>query len=173
MLLHGLSVERGRFPTVTRAPMLLAELQRCLDAGMHESAVAAADALLAAQRRSFPARLGRARANLSLGRVMDADVDVAEALRLMPQEPQAGLIRAQVDHRLGRIDAAVERLRALSRAGGRHQLADLILELAPAGLCNGQEQGEQRQQRSRLHGRRTLSAGRPLTLDIPPPRCRR
>jgi hypothetical protein len=98
--------------------MLLAELQRCLDAGLHESAVSAADALLAAQRRSFPARLGRARANLSLGRVMDADQDVAEALRLMPQDLQAGLIRAQIDHRLGRVDPAVERLRALSRVGG-------------------------------------------------------
>ena len=160
----------GRFQPVTRAPMLLAELQRCLDAGMHESAVAAADALLAVQRRSVPARLGRARANLSLGRVMDADQDVAEALRLMPQDPQAGLIRAQVDHRLGRIDAAVDRLRALTRAGGplgveatvvlsevlqfAHRHADLSALVAAGGTWS-------RDPRSTLAAARVMARERP------------
>jgi tetratricopeptide (TPR) repeat protein len=89
----------------------IAALQRLLDAGLLEEAVHAADALIASNRRSFAAWVGRARANWRLGRTIDADRDVDEALRLAPGDPQAGLIRASIDQRLGRIDAAVARLR--------------------------------------------------------------
>ena len=96
----------------------IATLQRQLDAGRFEDAIATADGMLAAHKRNFAAWLGRARASLSLGRVADADRDVDEALRLAPSDPQAGLIRASVDQRLGRIDAAVARLRKLMASPG-------------------------------------------------------
>ena len=92
----------------------LAALQRQLNAGHFEQALTTADALLALQKRSVPGWLARARANLSLGRVMDADTDVDQCLRLAPSDPQALMIRAQVDQRLGRIDSAVDRLRPLA-----------------------------------------------------------
>jgi tetratricopeptide (TPR) repeat protein len=96
----------------------LASLQRQLDAGQNEAAIGTADAIIASNRRSFAAWLGRARANLNQGWVLDADRDAEEALRLAPSDPQAVLLRAQCDQRLGRIDAAVARLRPMSAAGG-------------------------------------------------------
>lgn len=96
----------------------LAALQRQLNAGHFEQALTTADALLALQKRSVPGWLARARANLSLGRVMDADTDVDQCLRLAPSDPQALMIRAQVDQRLGRIDSAVDRLRPLALMRG-------------------------------------------------------
>ncbi|MBU3727842.1 MAG: hypothetical protein FGM37_01125 [Phycisphaerales bacterium] len=96
----------------------LAALQRQLDSGQFEAAVSTADALMAKSRRNPAAWLARARANLSLGRIMDADRDVDECLRLARLEPQAGLMRAQIDQRLGRIDASVDRLQRLLSAPG-------------------------------------------------------
>ncbi len=96
----------------------ISALQRQLDSGQYESAIQSADALLALQKRSLPAWLARARANLNLGRVMDADADVDQCLRLVPSEPQASLMRAQIDQRLGRVDAAIGRLRTLASIRG-------------------------------------------------------
>lgn len=96
----------------------LAALQRQLSSGQHEAAIATADAIIASNRRTFAAWLGRGRANLNLGWVADADRDAEEALRLAPSDPQAGLLRAQLDQRLGRIDAAVDRLRRMASAPG-------------------------------------------------------
>ncbi len=95
-----------------------AALQRQLDAGRFEEAIATADAIIATNRRAFAAWLGRARARMRLGHVTDADRDIDEALKLAPSDPHAGLIRAMVDQRLGRIDAAVSRLRKLATAPG-------------------------------------------------------
>ena len=96
----------------------LAALQRQLGSGQYEAAIVTADSMIAANRRSFAAWVARARSSLNLGRVMDADRDVDEALRLAPSDAPASLIRAQVDQRLGRIDAAVERLRRLAATPG-------------------------------------------------------
>ncbi len=96
----------------------LAALQRQLSSGQHEAAIATADAIIASNRRTFAAWLGRGRANLQQGWVCDADRDADEALRLAPSDPQAGLLRAQLDQRLGRIDAAVDRLRRMASAPG-------------------------------------------------------
>jgi hypothetical protein len=96
----------------------LAALQRQLDSGQFEAALSIADVLIAKSRRHLAAWLARARANWSLGRIMDADRDVDECLRLAPFELQAGLMRAQIDQRLGRIDSAVNRLQRLMAAQG-------------------------------------------------------
>ncbi len=96
----------------------IATLQRQLDAGRFEDAIATADGMIAANKRSFAAWAGRARANWRLGRTTDADRDADEALRLAPGDPQVGLIRASIDQRLGRIDSAVTRLRRLMSGTG-------------------------------------------------------
>ena len=96
----------------------LALLQQQLDAGQYEAAIATADALVVASRRNAAARLGRAHANWNLGRFTDADVDVDECLRLTPSEPQANLLRAQIDQRFGRIGAAIDRLQRLMAVPG-------------------------------------------------------
>lgn len=105
----------------------IAALQRQLDAGRFEEAIATADAIIATNRRVFAAWLGRARARLRLGHVTDADRDIDEALKLAPSDPHAGLIRAMVDQRLGRIDAAVSRLRRLATAPGALGIEAVVL----------------------------------------------
>ena len=96
----------------------LAALQRQLDSGHFEDALATADRLIEQNRRNVGAWIGRARANIRLGRTADADRDLEHALRLSPSDPQAGLLRAMADQRLGRIDDAVARLRRLMTAPG-------------------------------------------------------
>jgi tetratricopeptide (TPR) repeat protein len=105
----------------------VATLQRQLDEGRFEDAVTTADAILASNRRSFPAWLGRLRANVRLGRIADADRDADEALRLAPSDPHAGLLRATIDQRLGRIDPAVARLRRLTAAPGAISMEAAVL----------------------------------------------
>lgn len=91
-----------------------AQIERLLSSGALPQALRACDALIAASRRSRIGWIGRARANLGLGRIADADEDLDAALRLDPTDPQANLLRGMVDQRLGRIDAAVERLTKLA-----------------------------------------------------------
>ncbi len=96
----------------------VATLQRQLDEGRFEDAVTTADAILASNRRSFAAWLGRLRANVRLGRIVDADRDADEALRLAPADPHVGLLRATIDQRLGRIDRPREHMeRIVARLG--------------------------------------------------------
>jgi tetratricopeptide (TPR) repeat protein len=148
----------------------LSALQRQLNSGQYESAIQTADSLLATHKRSLPAWLARARANLNLGRVMAADADVDQCLRLAPGEPQASLIRAQIDQRLGRVDAAAERLRALASMRGPmgveatvllaevlhfgHRTEDLRTLVESGGEWSGDP-------RSRLAAARTLSGSDP------------
>ena len=105
----------------------VATLQRQLDEGRFEDAVTTADAILASNRRSFAAWLGRLRANVRLGRIVDADRDADEALRLAPSDSHAGLLRATIDQRLGRIDPAVARLRRLTAAPGAISIEAAVL----------------------------------------------
>ncbi|MSQ90226.1 MAG: sulfotransferase family protein [Phycisphaerales bacterium] len=91
-----------------------ARIEGLLSTGAFIQALRASDAMIAVSRRSRIGWIGRARANLSLGRVCDADEDIDSALRLDPADPQANLLRGMVDQRLGRIDAAVERLSKLA-----------------------------------------------------------
>jgi tetratricopeptide (TPR) repeat protein len=70
--------------------------------------------LVATSKRSLLGWVSRARANLGLGRICDADEDLDVAIRLAPDDAQANLLRGMVDQRLGRIDRAVDRLRKLA-----------------------------------------------------------
>ena len=63
-----------------------------------------ADKLVATSKRSLLGWVSRARANLGLGRICDADEDLDVAIRLAPDDAQANLLRGMVDQRLGRID---------------------------------------------------------------------
>jgi tetratricopeptide (TPR) repeat protein len=91
-----------------------ADLERLLAAGDLAGALRGADALIAQSKRSFPGWLVRGCANLNLGRWAEADADLEMALRLAPSDPQANLLRGMVEQRLGRIDAAVDRLRKVA-----------------------------------------------------------
>ncbi len=93
---------------------LLSTLQRCITTGEFDRAIVVADELLAKSRRNFNAWLGRASANLNLGRLMDAEDDLEHALRLSPSDAQANLLRGMVGQRLGRVDQAVDRLTRLA-----------------------------------------------------------
>jgi len=88
----------------------IARLDRLLKQGDMSGALQVADEILGQSRRSFPALLGRAVANLNLGNLADADADIEAACRLSPADLQALLIRGMIDQRLGRIDRAVESL---------------------------------------------------------------
>lgn len=93
---------------------LLAILQRCIHSGEFDRAVVVADEMLAHSKRNFNAWLGRASAHLNLGRLIDADDDLEQALKLSPTDPQANLLRGMVDQRLGRVDQAIGRLERLA-----------------------------------------------------------
>ena len=95
-------------------PPTPAELERLLAAGDLAGALRGADALIAQSRRSFPAWLVRGRANFARGRWAEADADLEAALRLSPSDPHANLLRGLVEHRLGHVDSAVDRLRKVA-----------------------------------------------------------
>jgi len=82
----------------------------------HAQALELADRLRARGRPDVACWLGRARANLGLGRWVDADVDSREAQRLAPADPRVRLVRGVVHYRLGRMDEAVRVLTDLVAA---------------------------------------------------------
>jgi tetratricopeptide (TPR) repeat protein len=86
------------------------EIQRLIAAGDMVGALRVADALIAQSQRSLPGWLGKGCALLNLGHLGEADAALTQALRLAPTDPQAHLLLGMVEQRLGRIDAAVERL---------------------------------------------------------------
>ncbi len=90
------------------------QIERFISAGDFVGALRLADKLVASSKRSLLGWVTRARANLSLGRLCDADEDLDVALRLASDDAQATLLRGMVDQRLGRVDRAVERLGALA-----------------------------------------------------------
>jgi tetratricopeptide (TPR) repeat protein len=63
--------------------------------------------------REAVAWLAIVRSAIPTGRLARAADAADRGLRLAPNDPQLGLLRGVVDHRLGRSDAAVDRLRAL------------------------------------------------------------
>lgn len=97
-------------------PNAAPEIERAIRAGDFQQALRLGDRLLMASKRSLLGWVTRARANLSLGRLCDADRDLDHALRLAPGDAQATLLRGMIDQRLGRIDAAVDRLTRLAQS---------------------------------------------------------
>ncbi len=90
------------------------QIEGALANGNFGLALRVADKLVATSKRSLLGWVSRARANLGLGRICDADEDLDVAIRLAPDDAQANLLRGMVDQRLGRIDRAVDRLRKLA-----------------------------------------------------------
>ena len=107
----------------------LAQLDRLLKQGDAAGALRVADQLIAQSRRSFPGWLGRAVAQMNLGRIAEADADIEQAIRLAPADPQANLIRGLLDQRLGRIDRAAESLRRVIQSKAP-QAAEASIALA-------------------------------------------
>jgi len=91
----------------------VAQLEQALRRQDWTQAMQVADRLIARSRGSVPGWLGRARCNLSLGRLRDAETDLERLSRLAPQDPAALLLRGIVHHRLGRSEQAVGVLRPL------------------------------------------------------------
>ena len=91
----------------------IGDLNALLAARSFGPALAAADKLTAKHPRDASAWFGRARAAFGLGRLRAADESVDRALRLGATGHDVHLIRAVVDHRLGRSQAAIDRLRRL------------------------------------------------------------
>jgi tetratricopeptide (TPR) repeat protein len=101
-------------------------IERLLVSGDADGALQAANAFLAQSPRSFLARIARCRANLRLRNFVDAEADCALALELSPKDEHANLIRANLDHRLGKIDACLERLRPIALGKGPHAVEAAI-----------------------------------------------
>ena len=103
-----------------------AKIDRLLNSGQASAALEAADELLAQSPNSFLGRLGRTRANLRLSNHIDAEADIEIALRLSPRDELANLVRANMDHRLGKIDAAIGRLQPIASGRGAHAIEAAI-----------------------------------------------
>ncbi len=90
------------------------QIESALANGNFGLALRLADKLVATSKRSLLGWVSRARANLGLGRICDADEDLDVAIRLDPNDAQSILLRGMVDQRLGRIDRALGRLTKLA-----------------------------------------------------------
>ncbi len=99
-----------------------AQIERLLASGGFTQALHLCDAMIKLSPRNRMALVGRARANLGLGRTCDADGDLDRALRIDPADAQSNLLRGMVDQRLGRIDAAVERLTKLAASSSPYNI---------------------------------------------------
>jgi len=106
-----------------------ARIERLLGAGDSAGALAASDDLLRQAPNSFLGRLGRARANTRLGNFIDAEKDLALALKLSPNDEQARMLRANLDLRLGKTDEALEGLRFVQRLKGPEAVEAAVTEL--------------------------------------------
>lgn len=91
------------------------QLNALLSARSFGPALALAARVTARSPRSAVAWFALARASLGLGRLPAADEAADRAIRLGADGPEVQLIRAIIDHRLGRSDAAIRRLRDLVR----------------------------------------------------------
>lgn len=90
------------------------QVERAIAAGDFAAALRIGDALIATSKRSLLGWVTRARANLSLGRLCDADEDLDSAQRLAASDAQVTLLRGIVDQRLGRVDQSIAALRPLA-----------------------------------------------------------
>ena len=103
------------------------QIESALSAGNFGLALRLSDKLVATSKRSLLGWISRARSNLGLGRICDADEDLDVAIRLAPDDAQANLLRGMVDQRLGRIDRAVDRLRKLAASNSPFAIEGSVL----------------------------------------------
>ena len=81
-----------------------------------------ADRVLARSRSDLAGWLGRACANLGLGRWAEADIDSRAAERLAPQDPNVLLVRGVAHYRLGRMEESARILRGLVERSAPNRL---------------------------------------------------
>ncbi|MFM7050763.1 MAG: sulfotransferase [Planctomycetota bacterium] len=95
------------------APSEAAEIDALIAARRHAEASARAEAWAARSPRDPGAYLALVKALLPTGRLAQAADTAERGLRIAPQNPQLQMLRAILDHRLGRSGAAIERLTRL------------------------------------------------------------
>jgi tetratricopeptide (TPR) repeat protein len=96
----------------------VAKINRLLQAGDNVGALQAANEFLKVSPGSFLARLGRARANMRTGNYVEAESDIALALKSSPNDEDARLVRANLDLRLGKTDECLSHLRYVAGLRG-------------------------------------------------------
>jgi thioredoxin-like negative regulator of GroEL len=89
------------------------EVEALLASRRFQEAAARARHWSAAMPRDHRPHVALMRTHLATGRFREADEAAARGLRLAPLDPQLNLLKGIVDHRLGRSDAAIDRLRSL------------------------------------------------------------
>jgi tetratricopeptide (TPR) repeat protein len=89
------------------------ELQQLLSRREFGPALTLANNIVSRHPRDASAWFSLARAAFGLGRLRQADEAIDRTLRLGSTGPEVQLLRAIVDHRLGRSSAAIDRLRTL------------------------------------------------------------
>ena len=118
----------GYSPPVTRTSES-DRLQALLAARDFAAALDLATNLARARPRDPGAWLGLARVNFGLGRLSAADEAINRALALGGGTSDIHLIRAVIDHRLGRSEAAIERLRKVAERNAGN-VAEATIALA-------------------------------------------
>ncbi len=88
-------------------------LQSLLTRQRYAEAAALAQQMLVRSPRQVAAHVGLVQALLPTGRLGQVEDAVDRGLRVAPDEPRLQLLKGIVDHRLGRSQAAIDRLRAL------------------------------------------------------------
>lgn len=107
-----------------------ARIERLLEEGDDRGALNAANELLKQSPSSFLANIGRARASMRLKNFIDSEFYCNEALRLAPNHEDARIMRASLDMRLGKTDAALDNLRfVIGLRGKQHVEAKITLLL--------------------------------------------
>lgn len=94
-------------------------------------AAALARQMLVRSPRQLAAHVGLVQALLPTGRLGEVDEAVDRGLRVAPDDPRLQLLKGIVEHRLGRSDAAIARLRAL-RAKRPPNETEVVFALAEA-----------------------------------------
>lgn len=108
------------------------EVERLLAAGRAPEALQVAERWASKARGSVGPLLGRASANMQLGRIDAADRDLEAAARVAPSDARVRFLHGLVDQQLGRTDSCLSRLRPLAQPGGPHgveawmALADML-----------------------------------------------
>jgi hypothetical protein len=105
------------------------QLNGLLAARSFAPALALATHVVARSPRSAAGWFALARATFGLGRLRAADDAIDRTMRLGSQGSEVQLLRAIVDHRLARSDAAIRRLRDIVSGGGSHAI-DATMALA-------------------------------------------
>ena len=146
-------------------------IERLLRSGDFPGAERAASEMIAKLPQSPVARLGRARANLNMGRFAEADADLEVALRVAPKDELANYLRGQLEIRAGRDAEGIARLKpiALGRGACAVEAMFAVLDMCYHSARRDEwrelmktEGAWRKDIRSAFHGARLVAADDPL-----------